>query len=455
MPLKQAKLNVILLSVILQTVQASHVIAQTGFGRKAAPEISPTRAAEPGPSPVAGKIAFISDIGGGQSLYVIDPDHSDINLLGKLHPAEGRIEPSTVMLSPDRKRAVFMTVDPRGGSLWIANTDGSDARRLTDSMWRIIRIPFAASWSPRGDRIAFVLTRENFSGIYTIKVDGSDFHFVAYGEKFTWSPDGQRLAVTTFDPNRLGRYVDVIDLKGGNSRHLGGGDRNVECNWSPDGKRIAFVESRAETTPQPRFDVYLTDTSGTNKQTVAENLTLYSKVVWSPDGKFLSFVSDLQANRGLYVFPIPETPGARYRFFPRVDGPFAWSPDSEHIAYGQNGVSMVDLKSQNARILFHTHGYGNPIWLPDGNHLLLSRAPSYGFPPETSHDVDFYVTQLEPEHIRRLTDDTLVVHAISCSPNGKRIAFAASVNPMMRSRPYNVDGLPGLRTEASSLSWKK
>src|SRR6266702_3949176 len=211
MSLKQTKLNIILLSVILQTVQASHVIAQTKL-ITASTEVSQTRVSEPGPNVAASKIVFISDIGGGQSLYVIDPDHSDINLLGKLRPEEGRIEPSTVMLSPDRKRAVFMTVDPRGGSLWVANTDGSDARRLTDSMWRIIRIPFAASWSPQGNRIAFVITRENFSGIYSINTDGSDFHFVAYGDKFSWSPDGQRLAITTFDPRKLGRYVDLIDV---------------------------------------------------------------------------------------------------------------------------------------------------------------------------------------------------------------------------------------------------
>ncbi len=437
MSLKQTKLNIILLSVILQTVQASHVIAQTKL-ITASTEVSQTRVSEPGPNLAASKIVFISEIGGGRSLYVIDPDHSGINLLGRLHLEEARIVPSTVMLSPDRKRAVFMTVDPRGGSLWVANTDGSDARRLTDSMWRIIRIPFAASWSPQGNRIAFVITRENFSGIYSINTDGSDFHFVAYGDKFSWSPDGQRLAITTFDPRKLGRYVDLIDVDGGNLRHLPGGGRSVECSWSPDGKSIAFVESRAETTPEARYDIYQTDTNGSNKQILAGNIALYSSLVWSSDGRFLSFVSDLLGNRGLYAFSIPGASGARFRFFPGVDGTVAWSPNSENIAYGQDSISIVDLKSQKARILLHTYGYGHPVWLPDGTRLLLSKSSSVMFQSTNSRDVDFYLTDIEPQPIRRLTDDALLVHAISCSPNGKRIAFVASMNPKAGATSSNV-----------------
>ncbi len=156
MSLKQTKLNIILLSVILQTVQASHVIAQTKL-ITASTEVSQTRVSEPGPNLAASKIVFISEIGGGRSLYVIDPDHSGINLLGRLHLEEARIVPSTVMLSPDRRRVVFMSSHERGGALWMANTDGSGARRLTDYMQWLIHIPFAASWSPQGNRIAFVI----------------------------------------------------------------------------------------------------------------------------------------------------------------------------------------------------------------------------------------------------------------------------------------------------------
>ena len=377
-------------------------------------------------SPIPKKIAFISDIGGGQSLYVVDPDHSDLKIFGKLHIEGVQIPRHDLMFSPDRKQVMFVATSNfgRNAALWVVNTDGSGARKLMDWKW-IRESPFAASCSPTGDHVAFRITEENLSKIYVMKSDGSDFHFVADGDQLAWSPDGHRLAVTTYVPEKQARYVRVVNIDGTNLHEISTAGRAVECTWSPDGKRIAFSESHAETTSEPKFDVFVVAPDGTQKETVLKNITLYSRLDWSPDAQFLSFVTNFEGNHGLYVWSTREPSGKRFRLLSGIAAPFAWSPDSKQVAYGGNIVKLFDLKLQTARTLFHTAGFGRPLWLPDGKHLLVYNTLGLQSNPDSGY-VDLYITQIESRYINRLTAEGMHVSDISSPPNGKVIAFAAN-----------------------------
>jgi Tol biopolymer transport system component len=415
----RTKLILTFLSLFLQTMQTASVLAQQSQTTRLPPSEQTGSDASTAPN----KIAFISDIGGGQALYVVNPDHSDTELFGKLHIEGVRIPRQDLVFSQDRKQVMFVGFGKKP-ALWIVNTDGSGARKLMD--WKgLIRSPFSASFSPTGDRVAFVISEERLSKIYAMKSDGSDFHFVADGDQFSWSPDGHQLALTTYVPEKQASYVRVVNIDGTNLHDVSTGGRAVKCSWSPDGKRLAVIESRAETTSEPKFDVFVIAPDGTQKQTVIENRTLYWRLDWSPDGEFLSFVSNFEGNRGLYVWSTREASGKRLRFFSGVEAPFAWSPDCKHIAYGEYIVSIFDLSTEKARILFHTSGFGRPLWLPDGNHLFVYNTLELRRNSD-SQDVDLYITQIEPRYIRRLTDEGMNVSDISAPPNGKVIAFVVN-----------------------------
>lgn len=456
----RTKLILTLLSLLLLSIQTASVLAQSHVIK-----LPPSEQTGSDASTTPNKIAFISDIGGGQSLYVANPDHSDVEIFGKLH-IEGvripRILPYELLFSPDRKQVTFMGSSKFGKdpALWIANTDGSGARKLTD-LKRFIGNAFSASPSPTGDHIAIKIIEENLSKIYAMKSDGSDFHFVADGDEFSWSPDGHQLALTTYVPEKQARYVRVVNIDGTNLREISTG-RAIKCSWSPDGKRLAVIESRAETTSEPKFDVFVIALDGTQKQIVIENGTLYWRLDWSPDGEFLSFVSNFEGNRGLYVWSTRNASGKRLRFFSGVEAPFAWSPDCKRIAYGEYIVSILDLSTEKARILFHTSGFGLPVWLPDGNHLLVSNTVELRR-NSGSLDLDLYVTQIEPRYIKRLTDEGMDVLDISSPPNGKVIAFVANTKTndgTSNSGVYSInpDGsnlrkLPVARIQSGWFAW--
>ncbi|HEY6245827.1 MAG TPA: hypothetical protein VIX17_17885 [Pyrinomonadaceae bacterium] len=429
-------LSLIFLGLSLQIVQAPTMLAQQSAITKLSFEQIGSVASIPK------RIAFISDIGGASSLYVVDPEHSDIDLLGKLHVEGVRVPAHDLVFSPDKKQVIFLSTKlGSGAALWISSTDGSNARKLIDWKW-LIYGPFQASWSPTGDRFAFVIRKENSSAVYTMNVDGSGFHFVATGDRFSWSPDGHQIALTTYIPEKQGRYLEVVDIEGTNLRLISSAGRASECVWSPDGKQIAFMESRRETTVEPKYDVSVVRPSGQEKQTVIENVPLYSHLSWSPDSRFLSFVSNFEGSRGLYTWATHDASGKRFRFLSGVEAPFAWSPDSKRVAYGENIIRVVDITTEKTRILFHTSGFGGPLWLPDGNRVLMYNTLSTR--RIDSDDVNLYVTRIEPQYISRLTAENLQVWDISSPPNGKVIAFTASAkgNNAASSRVYviNSDG---------------
>jgi hypothetical protein len=124
----RTKLILTLLSLLLLAIQTVGVLAQSHVIKL------PPSAQTGSDASIPNKIAFISDIGGGQSLYVANPNHSDVEIFGRLHIEGVRIPRHELFFSPDRKQVMFVGAKQYGKdpAIWIANTDGADARKLVD-----------------------------------------------------------------------------------------------------------------------------------------------------------------------------------------------------------------------------------------------------------------------------------------------------------------------------------
>ena len=104
------------------------------------------------------------------------------------------------------------------------------------------------SFSPDGERIAFVSNRTGHSEIWTSRRDGTGQVQLTHLESFAgtprWSPDGRWIAFDCIISSNADIYV--IGSSGGAPRRLTfEGEPNTKPSWSPDGAWIYFNSDRS------------------------------------------------------------------------------------------------------------------------------------------------------------------------------------------------------------------
>jgi dipeptidyl aminopeptidase/acylaminoacyl peptidase len=112
------------------------------------------------------------------------------------------------------------------------------------------------------------------------------------------SPDGRSVlyTVATKDLGRAKREAHVwsLDLDGGDPRQLTYSDKAESSpSFSPDGKWIAFVSTRAGDA-----NLYLMPRDGGEARPLTKLSTGVADPVWSPDGKWIAFATDVYPECG-------------------------------------------------------------------------------------------------------------------------------------------------------------
>ena len=190
-------------------------------------------------------------------LFAMAPDGSGVTQL-----TQGAQSYSSVSISPDGTRMAYVRFDQAGGSeggpgpegIYVANSDGTDPSEV----FRSTETPQSiqeTQWSPDGESLGFIL-RSIPSGtssesdwtyqLWVMGADGSDPHPVSdeRATSFSWSPDGDRFAVTieSVAGNRFVDDIFVLGLDGSNMGRLTSQGASRNPIWSPDGQRIVFAE---------------------------------------------------------------------------------------------------------------------------------------------------------------------------------------------------------------------
>jgi Tol biopolymer transport system component len=157
--------------------------------------------------------------------------------------------------SPDG-RVVAYTAQRKGkDALFLLDTRRavSSARLLDTDLDQMI----GPSWSPDGRRIVFSGSKGGFSNLYMIDADGKNLRALTSdflgAQMPAWSPDGRRVAfvsargpTTDLSVLKFGKWqINVLDLETNTIETIPGQDgRNLNPQWAPDGKSVAFISDR-------------------------------------------------------------------------------------------------------------------------------------------------------------------------------------------------------------------
>ena len=219
---------------------------------------------------------------------------------------------------------------------------------------------------------------EGVPGLYRINASGTSrtplrggFYL---GEGPDWSPNGSQIVfarwLETEDSRsrRFGLDIVVASANGTAPRvlieHSDKWSWPTNPKWSPDGHRIAFINTGATA----GIRIFITDTRPRPFKTghAVPGSDGAGSVSWSPSGDELLFV----LSSGVYRVPVK---GGTPRLVMRHGHSPVWSPDGRHIAYisDRGGVYVLDLQNKRSRLVTRSYAVSSPEWSPDGHWLAF------------------------------------------------------------------------------------
>ena len=204
-------------------------------------------------SPDGRRIAWSSDPGNGRDIYVMNADGSSVQRLTgndfhSYHPS----------WAPSNDHLVFGAAETQ--ELFEIAADGSGEVRISAKM------DSHPEWSPDGKHIVFMRGPEEGHDIYVADADGSNARRLTTDPKDdqipVWSPDGRLIAFTRGSGDE--RDIWVMNADGSNQKALKtnrlSGGPSYWPSYSRDGSSIAFTRDASATSP----DVWIMNADGTN-----------------------------------------------------------------------------------------------------------------------------------------------------------------------------------------------
>jgi len=243
----------------------------------------------------------------------------------------------------DVGRLAFAMTGPDGNNdIYTALPNGANLRRLTTDAG----FDACAAYSADGQHIAFCSDRTGALEIWAMDKNGGGQHAVTntggYAEFPDYSPDGRKIAFDGFQGSDPFDEIYVVNAANGGGlmaltscAGFGAGCFNSYPAWSPDGRRIAFIhadDSDADGNPINE-QVWVMGANGSNKTQLTFGPASHDQTPdWSPDGRKIAYMEDGH----IFTMRADGSHQTQLTFGDGFDFGAAWSPDGRKIAFVRN-----------------------------------------------------------------------------------------------------------------------
>ena len=226
-------------------------------------------------------------------------------------------------------RVVFARGDGQRRDIWCVDYDGENPLRLTANR----TLNLFPSWSPDGERVAFMSYRKGQQGVYLLDTRTGD--------------------------------VSLVNETTGS---------NLAPAWHPNGKEILVSLSKVG-----QHEIYRIGLGGEiiRRLTVAPSIEISPS--WSPTGRDVVFTSDMTGTPQLYVMDSDGSARRRLTYEGRYNDAADWSPNGEQIIYASREtditqIVLIEARGENRRVLTNSawRNCEDPCWAPDGRHIVFA-----------------------------------------------------------------------------------
>jgi tricorn protease len=289
---------------------------------------------------------------------------------------------SEFALSSDEKHVAFVV----HGQLFMMPITGGKATRLTEST----ALDHGIAWSPDSRKIIFASDRNGQEDLYLLEADDPEHSKFVEAQKFkvkqltntpeaeigvNFSPDGKRVAFL-----RAGKLWTMTP-EGADQKAIVADGQVIDFEWSPDSKWIVYARMDGSFASE----LYIIPADGASA-TPPKNITRYATynagVTWSLMGNKVAFVSQRRQSPGMYVLSLqkPAAPGASESKSSDID----W--DDIHLRVKQaSTVSAQEgaISMDGSKVAFRSMGTsGDDLWVASADGGQQSRVTTGNQRPE-------------------------------------------------------------------------
>ncbi|MFZ0952231.1 MAG: protein kinase, partial [Candidatus Sulfotelmatobacter sp.] len=391
-------------------------------------------------SPDGKYVLSVMDDNGQQSLWLRNvPTASDTQIIAPL-PSTYR----SLTFSPDGNYIYFRKAQNAVNSdynLYRAPVLGGNPQTVVHD------IDSDITFSPDGKRMAYTRANDPDIGkdrLLSADLSGNDEKVlrivpISQASAFlTWSPDGQEIALSRFQPDQALGGIDLFDIGSEKTQRLVTFNDKApyESKWLPDGRGILLVYQQAGPSFQ-RSQIGFVPSSGGDIQPITRDTNRYLTLTTSGDGKTLASVQ-LKITQNLYLLPGTGSQsgdskpvvaqGQEVRGFGfAADGGLLITDGPRLLRMGADGNNQTQLIGDSTAGIVDPSGCGNDrlifSWMFHGgtNTLSLWRANVDGSSPV------------------RLTEGKRDFRSV-CSPDGKWVYYYDQVAGRISRTPLDGSG---------------